>query len=168
MPTYYEVLGLPLALHNEPNLPAQLLRGAYRRALLQNHPDKSTAKSPLAAKSALFSIDQITQALSILSDVKARAKYDKELRLQNSTKDSSGEDHKEVFRTGIEAVDLDDLNFEEAQGIPVWYRGCRCGDDRGFLVREEDLEEAGDDGEICVGCRGCSLWLKVLFAVVEE
>ena len=62
---------------------------------------------------------------------------------------------------------MEDLEYEEAQGTPVWYRICRCGDDRGFLIREQDLEEAEDDGEICVGCRGCSLWLKVLFAVVE-
>jgi diphthamide biosynthesis protein 4 len=35
-------------------------------------------------------------------------------------------------------------------------------------VREEDLEDAGEEGEVVVGCRGCSLWLRVLFGVVEE
>lgn len=71
-----------------------------------------------------------------------------------------------MFRTGIETVDLDDLEVDEAQGI--WYRSCRCGDERGFLIKEADLEEAAEDGEVSVGCRGCSLWLKVLFGVVED
>jgi len=73
---------------------------------------------------------------------------------------------KQVFRTGIETVDLDDLKVDEAQGI--WYRSCRCGDERGFLIKEADLEEAAEDGEISVGCKGCSLWLKVLFGVMED
>lgn len=73
---------------------------------------------------------------------------------------------REVFRTGIETVDLDDLEVDEARG--EWYRSCRCGDDQGFLVAESDLEEAVEEGELSVGCRGCSLWLKVLFGVMEE
>jgi len=36
------------------------------------------------------------------------------------------------------------------------------------LIRETDLEEAADDGELNVGCNGCSLWLKVLFGIIEE
>jgi len=92
-------------------------------------------------------------------------KYDTELKLpQNSA--INGENERQSFQTGIEIVDLDDLHLDEEKGI--WYRGCRCGDDRGFLIREEDLEEAADEGEVSVGCRGCSLWLKVLFGVVEE
>jgi diphthamide biosynthesis protein 4 len=63
-------------------------------------------------------------------------------------------------------VDLDDLVYDEAE--VTWHRSCRCGDDRGFLIRETDLEEASDIGELHVGCKGCSLWLRVLFGVVEE
>jgi len=86
--------------------------------------------------------------------------------LKLETANVGGVKGRQAFHTGIETVDLDDLNVNEAQGI--WYRGCRCGDERGFLVREADLEEAVDDGEISVGCKGCSLWLKVLFGVMED
>jgi diphthamide biosynthesis protein 4 len=162
MPTYYEVLGLPEGFRDDPILSAQTLRNAYRRALLQNHPDKAT-QSPMTG--AKFSIDQISEALSTLADRKARAEYDKELK-KRVAEYERGVKGREVFRTGIEIVDLDDLETEELQGI--WYRSCRCGDGRGFLIRESDLEEAAEDGEISVGCRGCSLWLKVLFGVMEE
>ncbi|KAL2072538.1 hypothetical protein VTL71DRAFT_11881 [Oculimacula yallundae] len=166
MQTFYEILGLPEALHDEANLPAQILRAAYRRALLQNHPDKSSANKALNTKTTTFSIDQISEAFNTLSDPKSRAKYDQELKLQNANAIHGGVTGKQVFRTGIETVDLDDLEVDEVQGI--WYRNCRCGDERGFLIKESDLEEAAEDGEISVGCRGCSLWLKVLFGVVEE
>lgn len=162
--TYYEILGLPVALHHEPNISAQTIRTAYRRALLQNHPDKS--KSMLNSKDALYSIDQISAAFTTLSNTKSRAEYDKELKLQYGKTHKGGAKEGEVFRTGIENVDLDDLNVNEAQGI--WYRSCRCGDDRGFLIREVDLEEAAEDGELNVGCRGCSLWLKILFGILED
>jgi len=161
IPTYYEVLGLPEAFRDDPSLSAQTIRNAYRRALLQNHPDKSTNSN---AKAANFSIDQISGAFSVLSDRKSRAEYDKELKHKAA---HDGRRVKgEVFRTGIETVDLDDIETDDTQGI--WYRSCRCGDERGFLMRETDLEEAAEDGEISVGCRGCSLWLKVLFGVIED
>lgn len=166
MRTYYEVLGLPEALLKGcSNLSAQTVRGAYRRALLQNHPDKS-ANPALSSSAVVYSIDQISEAFSVLSNTEARAKYDQELKLQNTTPNGAGVDNKHTFRTGVESVDLDDLTFDVVQRI--WYRGCRCGEEKGFLMKEEDLEEAAEDGEISVGCRGCSLWLKVLFGVVEE
>ena len=162
MPTYYEVLGLPDALRDDQNLTAQTIRNAYRRALLQNHPDKATQQP---VKAATFSIDQISQAFSALSDRKSRAEYDRGLK-QKAAQHERGDKGTEVFRTGIETVDLDDLEADDVHG--VWYRSCRCGDERGFLMRETDLEEAAEDGEISVGCRGCSLWLKVLFGVIED
>ncbi len=162
MPTYYEVLGLPEARRDDANLSAQTIRNAYRRALLRNHPDKSTNPSLHEAR---FSIDQISGAFSTLSDRKLRAEYDRELK-QKAGQYESGVKGREVFRTGIETADLDDLEIDEAQS--TWYRRCRCGDERGFLIREADLEEAAEDGELSVGCRGCSLWLKVIFGVMEE
>ena len=162
MPTHYEVLGLPDALRDDPNLAAQTIRNAYRRALLQNHPDKST-QQPVNA--ATFSIDQISEAFSTLSDKKRRAEYDRALK-QKAAQHDGGVKGTEVFRTGIETVDLDDLDTDDLHGI--WYRSCRCGDDRGFLIKESDLEEATQDGQISVGCRGCSLWLKVLFGIMAE
>jgi curved DNA-binding protein CbpA len=168
IPSHYEILGLPETIRNESNIPAQTLRGAYRRALLQNHPDKSqlSPSLTLTSEASAYSIDQISEAFNVLSDARSRAKYDKELKLQNGGANAAGEKGRQAFRTGVETVDLDDLDFDEAQ--EEWYRSCRCGDERGFLIKEADLEEAADDGELNVGCKGCSLWLKVLFEVVEE
>lgn len=163
VPSYYEILGLPEAFHDGPNLPAQSLRTAYRRALLQNHPDKSASNSLIFPRTT-YSIDQITEAFSTLSNPKSQAKYDADLKLQRAT--ANGGQAKQIFHTGIETVDLDDLEIDEAQSI--WFRSCRCGDDRGFLIKETDLDEAASEGEISVGCRGCSLWLKVLFGVIVD
>lgn len=80
-----------------------------------------------------------------------------------------GAQSKEEWKTGIETIDLDDLNMDEDETKEhTWYRGCRCGEERGFVITEGDLEDAAQDGEVTVGCRGCSLWLRVLFGVVEE
>lgn len=164
MPTYYEILDLPAEIHRGPSLPAQTLRNAYRRALLQNHPDKAN-KTTATTKRETYSIDEITKAYVTLQDPKLRTAYDKELKVEQST-DTNGLKSGGTFRTGVEIVDLDDLERDEAQG--TWFRSCRCGDKRGYLIRESDLEGAVDDGEISVGCRGCSLWLKVLFGVMED
>lgn len=70
-----------------------------------------------------------------------------------------------VFRTGVESVDLDDLNYDENSA--TWSRSCRCGNEKGFMFGESDLEEASEVGELVVGCSDCSLWLRVYFAVLE-
>jgi len=156
--THYEILGLPASLRNDLTIPSQSLRNAYRRALLLHHPDKS---EPLK-HACIYSIDQISAAFSVLGNAKSKAQYDKELKLQKW----NGIKGEEEFRTGVEVVDLDDLKEDEVNS--VWYRGCRCGDERGFEVREQDLEDAAEMGEVSVGCNGCSLWMRVLFGVVEE
>lgn len=174
--TYYEILALPAALRTCA-IPPQTLRTAYRRALLQNHPDKSSSKTVLSGKHGksgegkVYSIDEISLAFAVLGDLKAKAEYDTSI-LRNA---ASGKAKEEEFRTGVEVVDLDDLVFVadntaegDVDGEGIWYRSCRCGDERGFEVREEDLEEAVGEGEVSVGCKGCSLWLRVLFGVLEE
>lgn len=37
----------------------------------------------------------------------------------------------------------------------------------GYVVTEDELEKNLEDRELIVGCRGCSLWLRVLFSVEE-
>ena len=124
-------------------------------------------------KGEVFSIDQIVEALAVLSDGKMRAEYDWELKLKNGGGDFGGGNGngRRGFKTGVEMVDLDDLETEMgADGGQVWWRACRCGDEKGFVVSERDLEEAAGEGdaEVGVGCRGCSLWLKVGFGVLED
>lgn len=185
---YYQILSLPFT-GSSSSLSKQQIKLAYHKALLQHHPDKARAIAqdtrpppnrqavPLSPENGTFTrpsdstqqrtytIDEITTAYKTLSDPRLRAEYDRSLRLDRA-KIAEHEKTGDVFHTGLEVVDLEDLACDEgdAENL-VWYRGCRCGDERGFLVSETDLEREVEQGEVVVGCRGCSLWLKVLFAV---
>jgi diphthamide biosynthesis protein 4 len=173
--THYQVLDLPWNFGVDSDLSAQHLKAAYRRALFQHHPDKIGAQSDLKhgletaqkpSKKATYTIDQITEAYATLSIPKFRSEYDRVLKLRARPTKDIGQVDDQTFRSGLEIVDLDDLNYDEMG--EVWLKSCRCGDERGFQIREVDLEEAADLGELHAGCRGCSLWLKVLFGVIEE
>ncbi|KAK2877067.1 hypothetical protein FQN49_001451 [Arthroderma sp. PD_2] len=131
---------------------------------------------------ALRTVDQIKTAYKVLSNPATKAEYDQLLLLsgfrKSGTTTGRNEDGDLVFRTGLEVLDLDDMAMEtvviqadghgEQDTMETWYRGCRCGDKKGFMVTEEDLEKEIEKGEIIIGCRGCSLWAKVVFAVHEN
>jgi diphthamide biosynthesis protein 4 len=153
-PDYYTILSLATRKH-DPSLTPSEVKAAYKRALLQHHPDKSTS-----APNSGFTIDSIALAYKILSSPALKSEYD--LGLQTARP----KDDDKVFRTGLDTVDLDDLIYDERK--EVWTRGCRCGDDHGFVVMEAELELNAEDGELIIGCRGCSLWLRVLFGVEES
>lgn len=174
-PSHYEVLNLTPTILNSQHDPSTLIKQAYRRALLRHHPDKAAAAATPSVSSSvspssqtrpshsqLYTIDQITQAFTILSSPRQRSTYDASLRLTRA----NGDESQARFQTGIENVDLDDLQFDE--GEERWYRPCRCGNDRGYSFEETDLEEVEHEGVLMVGCHDCSLWLKVHFAVVED
>lgn len=177
-PTHYQVLGLSPTLLTDTKTSSSLIKKAYHRALLQNHPDKkasATSKTQNTSSSSaynsstqIYTVDQISQAFNVLSSPQSRAEYDAALRVSRAATDGSGGDDAAMtrFQTGIENVDLDDLGFDEQD--EKWYRSCRCGNDRGYTFQEADLEEASDDGVLMVGCHDCSLWLRVHFAVVDD
>lgn len=159
--THYQVLNLTaLAIENS-DATAALIKRAYHRALLRNHPDKARKSS--AQEETTYTVDQISQAFAILSSPTKRAEYDMALRLARNAGDDG---QLSRFQTGIENVDLDDLEFDENE--ERWFRSCRCGNDRGYTFQEQDLEEAQELGELMVGCHDCSLWLKVHFAVLDD
>jgi diphthamide biosynthesis protein 4 len=173
--THYQVLDLSWNFGVDSDLSAQHLKAAYRRALFQHHPDKTGAQSDSKhdlevgkrpGNKATYTIDQITEAYATLSILKLRSEYNRVLQLRARPPKGTGQGDDQIFRSGLEIVDLSDLSYDEMG--EVWFKSCRCGDERGFQIREADLEEASDIGELHVGCRGCSLWLKVLFGVVEE
>lgn len=155
-PDYYTILNLATR-KLDPSLSPSEVKAAYKRALLQHHPDKS--KSTFSPKSGI-TVDSIALAYKILSSPALKTEYD--LGLQTARP----KDDDKVFRTGLDTVDLDDLTFDE--GKEIWTRSCRCGDDSGFVVTEAELEANAEDGELIIGCRGCSLWLRVLFGVEES
>jgi diphthamide biosynthesis protein 4 len=175
---FYQILALPFTGSSATTPSKQQIKLAYHKALLKHHPDKagavaretglgstSTANTLVSGDSrGPYTIDQITTAYKTISDPVLRAEYDRSLRLDR-LKVAEREKTGDVFHTGLEIVDLEDLACDEGHDGDVWYRGCRCGDERGFSVTEEDLEREAEHGEIVIGCRGCSLWLKILFAV---
>lgn len=175
-PTHYEVLSLPQSLldGSKDNQIPTIVKQAYHRALLRHHPDKapqkptisSTSSTPSSSPCATYTIDQITTAYTTLSRPSLRVEYNARLRTLPSTNPTSSTPS--AFQTGIETLDLDDLASEEVTCTTTWFRPCRCGNERGFIFGEADLEEAGDLGELIVGCQGCSLWLRVCFAVVDD
>lgn len=203
-PTYYDILSLsPTTLsQTDPATTSALIKRAYRRALLNHHPDKRkpTTHPPTqphqqpqqqpqqppnhsSSPASAYTIDQISAAYATLSLPSLRQAYDRSLLLLSSqSQPQQGRRRGEgtEFQTGIETIDLDDLDCEdydqeddddEGRGTGTrtrWYRACRCGNPRGYLFTEDDLEDAADLGELMVGCADCSLWLRVHFAVVDD
>jgi len=159
---HYQVLGLPSFPDDHRSISQQDIRNAYRRALLQHHPDKSPAISSLQAAKAKYTVDDITAAYKILYDPSTRSEFDRQLRLLMS---HSAQPVAKPL-SGLETIDLDDLEFDSARN--VWYRSCRCGNNKGYLITEDDLEKEAEHGEIITGCGGCSLWLKVVFQQTDE
>ena len=175
---------------------AALIKRAYRRALLRHHPDKkqpsphhhhppstqTTTTTTTQTTTQTYTIDQISTAYATLSRPAQRQAYDASLLLLSQRQSLSlsqshsiaggggGGSGEAAFQTGIETIDLDDLECDEdgEGGETQWYRACRCGNPRGYFFTEGDLEDAADLGELMVGCADCSLWLRVCFAVVEE
>ncbi|KAL2351757.1 Diphthamide biosynthesis protein 4 [Cryomyces antarcticus] len=164
---HYVVLGLPHPTQVA-SLTVQDIKLAYRRALLIHHPDKSVASQGTRRSNVdvpKHTVDDITIAYRTLSDPSLRADYDRDLRLQFLSA-VQPDTRERTFHSGLETVDLDELNFDEAKS--VWTRGCRCGQEQGFVVIEEELEKEAEFGELVTGCRGCSLWLRVLFQTEAE
>lgn len=178
-------------------IPPHELRQAYKRALLHHHPDKQKKKKPQESTSspttyppaAAATIDEITEAYRVLGNASERAKYDVELRkwktMNNNLHHHNNQHQTDVIittrHTGMEIVDLEDLDFEggglenendendaTATATGIWKRACRCGSIPAFVVTEAELEKSADEGELVTGCKGCSLWLKVMFTVDDD
>lgn len=160
--THYQILGITPTILDEHNASSSVLKRAYRRALLQNHPDKAAGGID-TNRGTVYTVDQITIAFNVLSSPKERAAYDNSLRL---TRVDSEANFQVEFQTGVENVDLDDLPYDET--TRQWYRSCRCGNEKAYIFHESDLDDCGDQGELMVGCQDCSLWLRVHFAVAED
>ena len=159
---HYKILSLPsvFASGQAPTLDA--IKKAYHRALLVNHPDKSN--SALTPPRAKYTVDEITVAYQVLSDPVLRSSFDRSLRLNFETSPTA-RNLTGAVPTG-ETVDLDDMKYDDEQKL--WYRGCRCGHEKGFVVTEDDLEKRAAEAEVLIGCQGCSLVIKILFVAQDE
>ena len=158
--THYDALGL----RPKSTLTTQEIKAAYHEALLAHHPDRSKSISVESQPS----VDQITAAYRVLSDSKLREEYDRDVlpKARGGKNAFSGSGH-----DGIPVFDLEELKHDEDERI--WYKACRCGNEKGFIVTEAELEdielqqpeEQSTQQETLVGCQGCSLLIRVTFAV---
>ncbi|KAK4499826.1 hypothetical protein PRZ48_008012 [Zasmidium cellare] len=153
---FYQILDLVEKQHDAVITPEQL-RQAYKQALLHHHPDKH---AHISGDSHSPTVDDISEAYKVLSDPESRSQYDHKLRLEAADGRDVATRH-----TGMEIVDLEELDFIEKSG--TWARDCRCGSKPAYIITEPELEKNADFGELITGCKGCSLWLKVLFTVEE-
>lgn len=180
----YEVLDLPVPFTRaqQDALTAKDVKTAYRRALLRWHPDKlggrdshssavEDGKDSIHAANGKgrLAVDQITHAYEVLSDPKSRRAYDESLRADASSKPSGGFGRHRT--TELDVIDLDDMSFDEQQG--VWSKACRCGNVQGFRISEDELEGATDEqegsqGEVLLACGDCSHHIKILFVIGDD
>lgn len=172
---YYTILNLDRPRNpNAYNVSKEEIKAAYHRTLLLYHPDKikvsmlkatvSQKQNDDSARRSVYSIDQIMQAYQTLVDPVRRATYNELLlkypsRITLKSSQTGG-------HLGVETFDLEDLQYNEEKQI--WYKACRCGHNEGYLLTEAELEKESSEGEVYVGCKGCSLFIKVLFGVEED
>jgi hypothetical protein len=124
--------------------------------LLSFHPDKSNAQSQSSSIRGP-TVDDITSAYKFL--------------LQQFEKGVDGGGHE--ISCVVEDVDLDSFTENEDEG--TWSLKCRCGGlyKVSLRVLEEaarTTEEGSDDGEgeLVIGCGGCSCFVKVTFGVIDD
>ena len=178
---HYSVLKLPSPTsYNTPCISTSVIKAAYRAALLAHHPDKAPSsptaerrQTKLSSQTALGArptVDAITEAFRKLSDPSSRAAYDRSLLLARSTASAgtaAGSPLAHQSSDGLHILDLDELHHDE--GTEAWWTACpRCRSERGIELSEIDLEAAagdssGQNGEVLVGCSGCSSWVSVTF-----
>jgi diphthamide biosynthesis protein 4 len=153
---YYELLGLKFPRVGDCDITADELKRGYKRALLSHHPDKRLGALPKSD----ITVDTIALAYHTLSDPQSRAEYDRELKSRDPIRLDTSRGAESC--TGLDVVDLSDLTCDEETGN--WMRDCRCGSQPAFVLTELELEANSHLGEIIVGCKGCSLWLKILYS----
>lgn len=137
----HEILGISV----EDAKDVDLLKKAYRGALLRYHPDKQHGLE--AKPTSGITVEHVRKAY-------------KELVA------NEGQSTSTMVIAPSEIIDLDDLEYSEITNS--WSKNCRCGEDQGYLITEDDLISNGDNDEVNVQCIGCSIWIRVQYSVVEE
>lgn len=148
--THYQTLGLDW---NGQLLDQLVIKAAYHQSLLESHPDKQS--------NSLVSVQDIRTAYKVLSENQQAYIDFLHKRLGQGTK---------IVPVGGDIVDLDDMLLDDVTNPDCysWTLDCRCGHGEGYLVTEQDLTDNGAASEIKVPCTGCSLWIIVHYASVDE
>ncbi|KAJ5895091.1 Heat shock protein DnaJ N-terminal [Penicillium taxi] len=192
---FYRVLELPERLESSLSKEEikERVKAAYFRALLKHHPDRAqlianrindgtdssseasnvTGSNVSNVASAIvgeptWTVDQITTAYKTLKDHHLRVEYDSRRRLDSLNQQVELRIADEFF-DGTDIIHLDDMICDEAldlqDHVQWFFYPCRCGDSRGYIVSEWDLQEElevdPELSDIIVPCRTCSLFVKV-------
>jgi diphthamide biosynthesis protein 4 len=188
---YYSILALSPQTHGPSAQTSTAdLRRAYKLALLSAHPDKVTSSTSPNQQQA-YTVDDVKEAYAVLSSPSEKAKYDNWVLanpgiLVGRSGDVGERRINGDFLLGLEVLDLSDFDVldpgfkfssqdgededdVERNGQMEWTRACRCGMEKGYVILEEELEDAESrgEGEVLVGCGGCSLWVRVGFGSEE-
>lgn len=196
-PTLFEVLSIsPRSLDGQdPASQAKIARQAYRRALLKHHPDRqaqnttdenaaaasdssSSAASNKSSSSQQqhFTVDQITEAYTVLSDAKKRREYTRTLRSQTKTTVSGGAGayantrrRRKSRASGTDVLVLDDDMAWDGKR-KLYYHACDgCGKARGFGLKEDEIDDdSEEDLELTLQCVGCEKSLRVLVPALDD
>lgn len=183
-PTLFEVLAIsPRSLDGQdPTSQAKIARQAYRRALLKHHPDRQAQKTDENAAAASdsssassgsspqhFTVDQITEAYTVLSDSKKRREYTRTLRSQTKAANTKTKRRQRSRASELDTVDLDnDMSWDGKRRL--YYRACDgCGRARGFSLREDEIEDdSEEDFEMILECSGCEKSLNVFVPALAD
>jgi diphthamide biosynthesis protein 4 len=130
----YEVLGV------EPTCTQEDIKTAYKKRILECHPDKLSGLSNSNSDNEEFL--RVQRAWKLLSSTEERQKYDNAVL---GTAVISRDTHSITEFTRVKGADGGDL----------FILSCRCGDR--YEISEEDLA----DGYNTVQCNGCSLYLSI-------
>ena len=164
--SHYKILALPEPTGVSPPLSPTEIKKAYKRALLCHHPDKSSLETSISNPSLVVpTVDQITQAYHVLKSPLEQQAYSQQFLASRRSAQACWSNQSPA-QMGFEVIDLDDMHFDEQ--AQLYYKECRCGRRKSYLVSEAQLEENVEDGEVTVGCEGCSLWICINFQVAKE
>lgn len=180
-PTHFEILSISARSLDgqDPAEQNEIVKKAYRRALLKHHPDKqaqTSAEKDTSSSASLeqhYTVDQITEAYNVLSDKQKRQKYTRTLRAQTkatfsaSTTTNRRSSRKSKTTVQVETVDLDDLSWSGKRRL--YYHACQgCGKARGFTLREDDIDDEDEEYELTIECSGCDKELRVIVPALTD
>lgn len=156
--TFYEILSVG------PDADIQEIKKAYRRKILQTHPDKASGLTN-DVETPSNTVSLIKEAYDTLSDPALREKYDQDLTKAAQTQGFN------LSGDGLDTYSLESFEYNDSNEL--WLKTCpRCQAPCSIKLVEEDLEQGTDDGEggleLVVQCGSCSLWIKVKYMEEEE
>ena len=134
--TYYDILSV------KEDASYEEIRGCYRSAILNSHPDKLQKTTETWSRSSTTDLEsgdrflKIQEAWETLSDWRSRAVYDSELRAARQEDTGTAEDDVRLEDMTIN----EDEDEDEGKVLELFYQ-CRCGDY--FSVDSSELGEMG-------------------------